>query len=424
MSRNGLWMRVLVLVSWLPISACFPPRPNPPPPPTCQDGIHNGAETGVDCGGPVCEPCPGDCGNRLILGSFTPTAGPVGTDVDLVGVGLRSVTILELNGVSVPFVVDNDNHIVFRVPAGVSSGAVTLTAPCGSVESADDFSVLRLRSQTTVASLDNPSIAGRPVTFTATVSASLPTPATPTGTVYFREGVNLLATAPLSGGKASVTVTLQTPGSYDITAEYGGDVNFEPNLSPDLDQVVNPNAPYIVIVPSVYDETESGTVFSDWLPGVAHSGPGDTLASGLLMRKNTTTATPVAAFGDVMGVEGFDASTLEFGFDYFLQGHCGAGSPRFNLQTTDGVTHFFGCRYGQHSEGAPGWGRVRYTAADALPPIPPKSTVEFLYLVMDEGTDTPRNSSVVTPGFAILDDFTLSFGNHQVVVSGPDPVYY
>ena len=32
--------------------------PCQPPAPTCDDGIQNGDETGVDCGGPDCEPCP------------------------------------------------------------------------------------------------------------------------------------------------------------------------------------------------------------------------------------------------------------------------------------------------------------------------------------------------------------------------------
>ncbi|MEL7422377.1 MAG: M43 family zinc metalloprotease [Bacteroidota bacterium] len=33
----------------------------PPPPPTCDDGIQNGNETGVDCGGPDCDPCNTGC---------------------------------------------------------------------------------------------------------------------------------------------------------------------------------------------------------------------------------------------------------------------------------------------------------------------------------------------------------------------------
>jgi hypothetical protein len=32
-------------------------QPSPAPAPTCSDGIKNGSETGVDCGGPHCPPC-------------------------------------------------------------------------------------------------------------------------------------------------------------------------------------------------------------------------------------------------------------------------------------------------------------------------------------------------------------------------------
>lgn len=437
MPRNISFARALIVVSLLPLAACVTHevtvevevheggghRPPPPPPPTCQDGVRNGAETGVDCGGPVCQPCPGDCSTRLILAAMTPTAGPVGTEVDLVGVGFRAVTELELNGVAVAFVVDNDSHIVFQVPAGVSSGAVTLTAPCGSVDSPADFSVLRLRSETAIATSDNPSIAGRPVTFTATVSSSLPSPATPTGTVYFRSGDEILAAVALTGGTASTTIALPA-GSHAITAEYGGDVDFESSVSPELQQAVNPDAPSIVGIPGVYDPTESGTVFSDWLPGLGVNGPGDTSAQGLLLRKDTATATPVAAFVDVVGVEGLDACALELGFDYFLQGHCGAGAPRFSLWTADDKVYFFGCRYGQHSSGPAGFGRVRYTRSDAIPAMTTCSPVTRLLIVMDEGTDTPRNDTVITPGFAILDNVWLRFGGTEVVLGGPDPVYY
>ena len=40
---------------------CTPFVPGPPPP-TCSDGVKNGNETGVDCGGPDCSPCPANQG--------------------------------------------------------------------------------------------------------------------------------------------------------------------------------------------------------------------------------------------------------------------------------------------------------------------------------------------------------------------------
>ncbi|MEM7573609.1 MAG: cohesin domain-containing protein [Bacteroidota bacterium] len=40
-------------------------------PPTCEDGIQNGQETGVDCGGPDCPECPGDCEDGIMNGQET-----------------------------------------------------------------------------------------------------------------------------------------------------------------------------------------------------------------------------------------------------------------------------------------------------------------------------------------------------------------
>jgi hypothetical protein len=50
-----------------------PPPPPPPPAPTCSDGVKNGSETDVDCGGGTCPPCEhdkacqgtGDCLSRV-----------------------------------------------------------------------------------------------------------------------------------------------------------------------------------------------------------------------------------------------------------------------------------------------------------------------------------------------------------------------
>ncbi|HRP42374.1 MAG TPA: M12 family metallo-peptidase, partial [Saprospiraceae bacterium] len=44
--------------------------PNCPPCPTCSDGIKNGTETGIDCGGPNCPPCP-TCSDGIKNGTET-----------------------------------------------------------------------------------------------------------------------------------------------------------------------------------------------------------------------------------------------------------------------------------------------------------------------------------------------------------------
>ncbi len=76
---------------------------------------------------------------------------------------------------------------------------------------------------TTIASSNNPSKLGQPVTFTATVTATTgPTP--PTGNVVFSDGATVLGTVALaSNGKASLTTSVLTSGSHVVTAAYAGD---------------------------------------------------------------------------------------------------------------------------------------------------------------------------------------------------------
>ena len=91
-----------------------------------------------------------------------------------------------------------------------SSGAASLTVGQGSTTVA-------------VASSRNPSRAGRPVTFTATLTSPH---ATPTGTVTFKDGTTVLGTATLSDGTGSIVVRTLTKGDHAITVEYGGVADF------------------------------------------------------------------------------------------------------------------------------------------------------------------------------------------------------
>src|SRR5579872_3323684 len=60
-SREYLMMNkhfpVLSLLAIAVLTSCGSTPPPTPPAPTCMDGVKNGMETDVDCGGPVCGPC-------------------------------------------------------------------------------------------------------------------------------------------------------------------------------------------------------------------------------------------------------------------------------------------------------------------------------------------------------------------------------
>ena len=77
------------------------------------------------------------------------------------------------------------------------------------------------------------SLAARPVTLTATVSAAAGAYAVPTGTVEFYEGTALVGSAPLTAGSATLTTTqLRRPGNLSLTARYAGDTWNQPSTSP------------------------------------------------------------------------------------------------------------------------------------------------------------------------------------------------
>ena len=82
----------------------------------------------------------------------------------------------------------------------------------------------------------NPSLSGKIVKFTATVSSS--SGGMPTGKVTFRNGATVLGTSALSGGRASFSTSTLPPGSNSVTAAYGGDSNFTGSTSAPVNQFV------------------------------------------------------------------------------------------------------------------------------------------------------------------------------------------
>jgi sugar lactone lactonase YvrE len=82
----------------------------------------------------------------------------------------------------------------------------------------------------------SPSTQGNPLTFTATVSSSVGTPA---GNVVFKDGTTLLGTVALSGGTAQFTTSALAVGTHAIHADYQGNGNYAVS-SGQVTQVVDP----------------------------------------------------------------------------------------------------------------------------------------------------------------------------------------
>jgi len=115
-------------------------------------------------------------------------------------------------------------HSITAVYSGDASNATSTSAVLTQA-------VNQVASSVQVTSALDPATSGQAVPLTATV-----TPSTATGTVQFADGTTALGTAPLGGGKASLSVSSLAVGTHAITATYTGDTNDAPSASPALSQ--------------------------------------------------------------------------------------------------------------------------------------------------------------------------------------------
>jgi hypothetical protein len=175
---------------------------------------------------------------------------------------------------------------------------------------------------------------------------------------------------------------------------------------PGSDQAQNPHKEFTG-TPFEFDPAHTGIVAGDWVKHLGLPQDSDKNRFGLILSKNGTTPTNASAGLVVHGVKGLHLT--ELGFDVRNGGHCGAGAPRFNVVTSDGVTRFYGCVYGTNSPStpAPGWQRVRFFTNVSYPGAPPITgglTITSISIVFDEGTDTGPDFS----GMVVLDNIDIN----------------
>ena len=75
------------------------------------------------------------------ISGLSPASGGVGASVTIGGVRFTGATSVKFNGVAASFTVGSDGQISAVVPAGATSGPVTVTTPSGSATSSQTFTV-------------------------------------------------------------------------------------------------------------------------------------------------------------------------------------------------------------------------------------------------------------------------------------------
>jgi hypothetical protein len=157
-------------------------------------------------------------------------------------------------------------------------------------------------------------------------------------------------------------------------------------------------------------------------------GDRDPHVRGLLLAKTGPTANVAAAVAEVKGVQG--KILTELGYDIRKPGgatdargsHCGAGAPRFNIETADGGFYFLGCNSPSADDETvgDGWVRLRWGGSSPLNAFSASSgalvdikgkTLKSISIVFDEGQDTGPDNF----GLAVLDNIDL---NGRLVGSG------
>ena len=148
---------------------------------------------------------------------------------------------------------------------------------------------------------------GQSVSFTATVAAA--TSGTPTGSVTFLDGTTVLGTSAIASGKAVYTTSALAVGTHTITANYGGDTNFNVSSAVSATNAITVNALDFTMTTNNNSVTvTSGTaaVFTYQLTPTFGAYPGTVSFSVAgVPASATTTFTPatIAASGGAQSVQ-------------------------------------------------------------------------------------------------------------------------
>ena len=130
-------------------------------------------------------------------------------------------------------------------------------------------------------------------------------------------------------------------------------------------------------------------------------------AQSFYLQKDAPTATLVAAFAQIKGIEGVKWGELTgLSWEHKSDEHCTGGSPRWNIYTVDssGASHvyFLGCANANHARPAqefPNWMSDDYGVttpggwsagfmANGQSPPADDETITGLYITFDEGNDS------------------------------------
>ncbi len=151
------------------------------------------------------------------LSSLSPTSGPVGASVVITGTNLTGATVVSFNGTAATFTVNSATQITATVPAGSTTGNLTVTTP-GGTSNGLPFTVLP-----PAPALSNLSPPSGPVGTSVTITGTNLTGATAvsfggsSASFVVNSATQITATVPAGASTGLVTVTTTGGTSNGIT---------------------------------------------------------------------------------------------------------------------------------------------------------------------------------------------------------------
>jgi len=148
------------------------------------------------------------------LNGLTPGAGPVGTSVKLAGTNLSSATAVLFNGTAASFVVNSNQLLTATVPAGASTGPVSVSTVGGTVATTQSFVVTAGPVPPVLLTSTVPAVNAQQASPTASVQATFASPIAigSAGALrVFGSQRRGAQTGPVSGGNTTTLSLTPTP---------------------------------------------------------------------------------------------------------------------------------------------------------------------------------------------------------------------
>jgi sugar lactone lactonase YvrE len=271
--------------------------------------------------------------------------------------------------------------------------------------------VQQASTTTTLYSSNNTALAGTPISFTAVVfSAAGPTP---TATVSFQSGTTVLGTATVDAtGKAVLTLTTLSPGTYEVVATYSGDVDDQTSVSAPFLETIQ-QIPTVSALASSVNPVAAGAPLLLTATVTGATTGGGAITGRVFFREGSTTYGLVQL--NSSGVATLSLNTLTAG-SHTLTAHFG-GNTNYAISVSTGLVEVVQATGSSTTLNSPSASTfagepATFTATVTSPTAIPTGNVAF-----SDGGVSIGQVQVNAQGVATITTSLLTVGMHSITAA-------